>query len=147
MLARYERLKRRLLFEASASRVYQRAMQRLMAQGHFERHIRRMRNEYRKRQRALIASLLDRFGAAAEIVQADAGLHVMLKLRADASEKEMVEALRLHGVRVASASPFYADATVPLSERRFIVGFGGIAWERIDEGMRLMREVWEPFFK
>lgn len=145
LLEPYHAIKRRLLFEMSSSRIYQRTLQKFMEQGYFEKHVRKMRTHYRRKNRKLAEILETQFQGIGQIVNPDAGLHLVLKLRASATEQEMVDAARDHGIHVAAASPFYTGEIPPSAEREFIIGFGGIEWERMDEGVRRLREVWEDF--
>ncbi|MBO9597783.1 MAG: PLP-dependent aminotransferase family protein [Cohnella sp.] len=141
----FHHIRRRLMFELSSSRIYQRTLQRFMAQGYFEKHVRKMRNLYRRKNRVLADALDARFRGKGVVINGETGLHLILKLRTSQSEQEMVAAVRPYGIRVAAASPFYAGGKPQPRERHFIIGFGGIALERIEEGVGLLRELWDPY--
>jgi len=51
-----------------------------VADGHFARHVKRMRSAYRSRRAALAGALAARFGDAATIEQGAGGLHLMLRI-------------------------------------------------------------------
>ncbi|PZD96108.1 PLP-dependent aminotransferase family protein [Paenibacillus sambharensis] len=142
----FHRLKRTLMFEHSSSRIYQRTLQLFMKEGHFEKHVRRMRNIYRKRSRSLMEALESHFGDIGEIHSAEAGLHVRLSLRVLRPAREMIAIARQHGIEVAAASPFYQEEGDRDSEQEdFIIGFGAIQWRLIDEGVRRLRIIWQPY--
>lgn len=145
LLEPFHDTRRRLMFELSSSRIYQRTLQRFMEQGYFEKHVRKVRNLYRKKNRKLAEALEAQFRGLGEVINAEAGLHVVLKLHASASEKEMVDAVKLYGIRIASGTPFYAGRKSRSEERKFIIGFGGIKSERIEEGVSRLRELWNPY--
>ncbi len=141
----YHRIRRKLMFELSSSRLYQRTLQRFMEQGYFEKHVRKMRNLYRRKNRVLSDALNVRFKGKGEVINGETGMHLILKLQASLAEQEMVKAVQPYGIRVAAASPFYSGGIPQTRERSFIIGFGGIALERIEEGVSLLRELWDPY--
>ncbi|MBB6634200.1 PLP-dependent aminotransferase family protein [Cohnella thailandensis] len=145
LLEPFRKITRRLMVELSSSRVYQRTLQRFMEQGHFEKHVRRMRNLYRKKNRKLADTLEVQFQGVGEVMNAEAGLHLILKIRTPASEQEMVDAVRPYGIRVAAATPFYSDDKSQSGEKKFIIGFGGIELEKIEEGICRLRELWSRY--
>jgi len=147
LLEGFHEARRKLMFELSSSRIYQRTLQKFMQQGFFDKHVRKMRNLYRKKNRLLADSLEAEFDGNGRVVNADAGLHLILKVKARATERDMVEAAGKQGIRIAAASPFYwGNVPPPSAERQFIIGFGGIPSERIRAGVKLLRETWRPYF-
>lgn len=149
LLAPYMQLRRGLLFEQSSSRVYQRTLEKLMKQGYFERHVRKMRSLYRKKNLELAEALQNQFHDCGEVLNPHAGFHLILALDAKASEQEMIQAAKSGGIRVASASAFYSDQAACEREKRkcFLIGFGGIAGQRIEEGAAQLRKIWEPYLQ
>ncbi|TLS53957.1 PLP-dependent aminotransferase family protein [Paenibacillus antri] len=144
LVDRFRALRRHLLFEPSASRIQQRVMERFIRNGSFEKHIRKMRTVYRRKNEALVAALRSRFRGAATVIGFQAGLHVILKLRAVASEDELLQAAAAAGVLVASAA-FYWEPRETSDERAFIIGFGAVPLEKIDAGVARLREAWTPY--
>jgi len=51
-----------------------------LSEGHFARHIKKMRSAYRSRRAALAEALAARFGSEARIEQGSGGLHLLLRL-------------------------------------------------------------------
>jgi GntR family transcriptional regulator/MocR family aminotransferase len=148
LLEPFHEVRRKLMFELSSSRIYQRTLQKFMQHGFFDKHVRKMRNLYRKKNHQLTESLETEFHGIGEVINADTGLHLILKVKGNVSEGEMVEAARKQGIHIAAASPFYwGDAPLPAEEKQFIIGFGGISSERIDAGVRRLREIWGPYFE
>lgn len=146
LLDAYHYLRRRLWFEQSSSRIYQRTLEKFMEQGYFEKHVRRMRNLYRKKSHHLAEALQTHFQGYGEVISPHTGFHLILSLRTSAPEQQLVELSRSHGIVVASATAFYGDKSFYHPSRRFLIGFGGVVWERIDEGVALLREIWAPYF-
>src|SRR5205085_9782242 len=48
-----------------------------LSEGHFARHVRRMRQLYERRQRALLSAVESELGRFVEIAPADAGMHLI----------------------------------------------------------------------
>src|SRR5262249_41006644 len=55
------------------------AVAEFMTQGHFARHLRRMRVHYKARRDALVAALKDRFGGDIDIAPSAGGLHILAR--------------------------------------------------------------------
>ena len=110
----------RLSMDIGPSHFFQAVLADFIAEGHFSRHIRRMRVVYGERRNALIEAIRKEFGNAAEITGGQAGMHL---------------SMALGGIRDADIALRAADESlwlVPLSSsylskpprRGFILGFG-----------------------
>ena len=82
----------------------QAALADFIKEGHFARHIRRMKMLYAERRKTLSASIRKYMGADIEIVGAEAGMHLVMMLPAGVDDKAV-------GVSAAAAG----IATIPLS--------------------------------
>lgn len=102
----FHEMRRDIMFEASASRIHQRTLQLFMQKGYFEKHVRRMRNVYRKKNQQLTASIRNHFGSHADILGDSAGLHIILEVRSPLPEAELIALADQAGVRVSSAAFF-----------------------------------------
>jgi len=100
-----------------------------IAQGHLERHIRRMRRLYGRRRAALIEALQRYFGDRARPWGDAAGMHVLVRFSDDTIADRAAKA----GVQLASAQGHYL-ANAPRGE--FIFGFSSIGERMIREGVR-----------
>jgi GntR family transcriptional regulator/MocR family aminotransferase len=89
-------------------------------EGHFSRHLRRMREVYAERRDALIESIRQQLGVRTEIMGAQAGLHVAAILHGIDDRAVAGRAMR-QKICVAPLSSFYADAP---AHRGFVLGFG-----------------------
>ncbi|HUA18073.1 MAG TPA: PLP-dependent aminotransferase family protein [Bryobacteraceae bacterium] len=104
-----------------------------IAQGHLERHIRRMRRLYGRRRAALIEALARHFGDRAQVRGDAAGMHVLVRFEEQAIEGRAEAA----GVLLASARDHYLTDP-PRGE--FIFGFSSIGEKMIREGVRRLAE-------
>jgi GntR family transcriptional regulator/MocR family aminotransferase len=113
------------------------ALADFIAEGHYERHLRRMRVLYRSRREALLRALRTHVGGALEVVGDSAGMHLLVRLPV-ADEASLVERARAAGVVLLSTSVQY------LRERprgEFIFGFAENDEATIDEGVRRLARV------
>lgn len=115
----------------------QKTLARFMEQGHWERHIRRMRTAYKKKHDALLRAVEDNFGSRAVVVGEGAGLHVVLQLPGTGlGEAEMIDCARQKGIRLLPFSDFCV--TGKPDSHMLLLGFGGMTAEQIERGIALL---------
>jgi GntR family transcriptional regulator/MocR family aminotransferase len=107
----------------------QAALRDFIAEGHLERHVRRMRRLYGRRRDVLIESLHRHFGAAATVIGDPAGMHVMLRLD-DAGLSARASKAK---VQILNAADYYLGCS-PGNE--FVLGFSSLNERTIREGIR-----------
>jgi GntR family transcriptional regulator/MocR family aminotransferase len=78
-----------------------------VAEGHLERHIRRMRSLYDQRRQAMVAALQEHFGDRATILGENAGLHMMVRFHTAISDADLMAKAEQVGVGLILASPQY----------------------------------------
>ncbi|NQX46831.1 PLP-dependent aminotransferase family protein [Paenibacillus tritici] len=149
LLPLYHSLRSELYLEHSASRLHQIALHYFMERGHFERHLRRMRLLYQRKHDLLLRSVRQHFGDAAVLSGADAGFHLLLTLTSPAAGRARelaAAAAEAGGIRVTPMSYTWWDKP-DYDEPEFILGFGGIAEDLIDEGIRRLAEIWVNYIR
>ncbi|PSR18152.1 PLP-dependent aminotransferase family protein, partial [filamentous cyanobacterium CCP3] len=78
-----------------------------IAEGHLERHIRRMRSLYDQRRQALVAALTQHFGSRVTVLGENAGLHLMVRFHTKIPDADLIAKAAEVGVGLISASPQY----------------------------------------
>ncbi|PLS15932.1 PLP-dependent aminotransferase family protein [Bacillus sp. M6-12] len=146
LLPHYHQLRIETMFEQSSSRLHQRVLQVFIEQGHLEKHIRKMRNIYRRKHDRIIESIKQHFGQKARIIGKDAGFHLLLAINTNASEKLLLELAANAGIHISSASFTWIDNPGGRI-KEFFLGFAGIPFETIDDGIRLLKEVWDKLLE
>jgi GntR family transcriptional regulator/MocR family aminotransferase len=111
----------------------QQALADFLNEGHFSRHLRRMRRLGRARRDALLEALRRHLGSAAAPPVADTGTHLMLPLRGVDEAATVREAAR-RGVGVYPVAPHYADASS--AHQALLLGYAALTERAIDEGIR-----------
>ncbi|MGC4000787.1 MAG: PLP-dependent aminotransferase family protein [Anaeromyxobacter sp.] len=116
----------------------QAALAEFVSEGHFSRHLRRMRVRYRARRTALVEALRGELGGRARILGAEAGLHLVLELPPSAPDVEISRRALAAGVVAKPLSP-YGQGRV--SRRGLVLGFGGVGEARCREAVRTLAGV------
>ncbi|TAL79089.1 MAG: PLP-dependent aminotransferase family protein [Burkholderiaceae bacterium] len=81
--------------------------------GHFTRHIHRMRNLYAQRREATAAGLAQALGKHMFIQPQPGGMHLVLRLVDDGSDKELAARMREHGMYAQALSGWSVAPTRP----------------------------------
>lgn len=124
----------------------QRALAGFIGDGHFDRHLRRSRTRNAERRATLLTALDTRGVESVEVLGANAGLHVMLRLRDVplAREAELIAAAERAGVRVYSPRLFY-QAPRQRPEAELILGYASLTLEQIRSGIERLTGVLGEF--
>lgn len=108
-----------------------------MIEGHFTRHIRRMRAHYMEKRNALITAADDLLGDRLSFEATDAGLHVTGWLPDGVSDTEASDRAREHGI---AALPVSRLSLEPSSRPGLVLGFGNVPLEAIRPGIEKLTE-------
>ena len=118
----------------------QEVLAEFIAEGHFERHLRRARTTYAARRAALLAALASHFGDRVEVVGANAGVHVLVWLR-DVTTRELpssIAAAARQGVGVYSIAPYFFR---PPRRAGLILGYAPLTERQIRDGIARLARV------
>lgn len=108
--------------------------------GHFERHLRRSRTRYAARRAALLDALAAHFGDRAEVVGANAGVHLLVWLRgvAPGALDRLVQRAAEDGVGVYPIAPYYL---IPPKRAGLLLGYASLTEAEIRAGIRRLAAV------
>ncbi len=138
LLATYHQLYR--TYFSSVSLLEQRTMANFMEQGHWERHIRRMRMIYKKKHDILLRSVETHFGKRAVVIGHGAGLHVVLMLPDTLhSEAEIIDRARQKGIQLFPFSEFHVVGQPEATT--LLLGFGGMNSSEIEQGIAILSQI------
>ena len=112
--------------------LHQEAITDFMREGHFARHIRRMRLLYSERRTALVESIREQFGARLEIHGSQAGMHLAVTLPKGLSDREIATRAARKGLWLWPLSPSYLSQA---PRQGFILGFGNTAVEDMSQAV------------
>lgn len=138
LLATYRQLYR--AYFPSVSLLEQRTMAIFMVQGHWERHIRRMRMIYKKKHDIMLRAIETHFGARAVVTGQGAGLHVVLMLPGTLlCEAEILDRARQRGIRLFPFSEFHVTGQPEAA--KLLLGFGGMSGSEIEQGVAMLSQI------
>ena len=105
---------------------------RFLSGGWFEKHINRMRKFYRTRRNRVIEILegcpfADRF----TILEQDAGLHFLLRIDTDRTDRELVERCENAGIRVRCLSDYFEGTPPDWAGKSLVVNYSGLDAEKL----------------
>lgn len=140
-----ERFRRELgFYGCTVPSFEQYTLARFIQEGHFEKHINRMRRFYQKRRNQVISVLADCAAAPRlTILEQNAGLHFLIQVDTHWTDTQLVDWLQGLGIRVQALSSFYHDRS-PGDLHQLVVNYSGIddgnlreALKRLNRGGKL----------
>jgi len=130
-----------VIYEQSVPRLLQKTLEIFMKEGFWEKHLRKSKVLYKKKQELLISSIIKYLGNNVTIIGADSGLHLLLKINTQMNESELIESALRFGIKVNSTSVNWINP--PLDSLPVIfIGFAGIKLEDIPMAMKILNECW-----
>jgi len=122
--------------------LYQAVLADFLGEGHFGRHIRRMRLLYGERRAVLVEALRQEIGDALRVVGDAAGLHLTAMLPAGVDDRAIAEQAARQGLWAMPLSACCLDAPSP----GLVLGYGGTSRTEILDGVRRLRGLLNPGF-
>ncbi len=116
--------------------LYQAALTDFLREGHFARHLRRMRALYLERREALTAALARQLGSELEIVGSEAGMHLTALLEPGIDDRAVSDQGARHGL---SVMPLSLCRLHPAMRGGVILGYGGSSPSQTEDGVRSLR--------
>ncbi len=118
----------------------QAVMADFIREGHFARHIRRMRPIYAERRRVLVGELERELGDQLEIVGDEAGMHLATFLASNRNDREIAAKAAQQSLCLSALSSLYLGSA---SRRGFVLGFGNTKAKDIPQAVRHLRRLVE----
>jgi GntR family transcriptional regulator/MocR family aminotransferase len=132
------------LVDRGAPTLTQAAVADFINEGHFERHLQRLRKEYGHRRRALVQAIEENLGASVSYSRVEAGLHVMLFLPPGIDEDVLIREVAKLGVGVYPGKPYHLEQPARPS---ILLGFSGLSSDEICEGVVHISEALQSLSK
>jgi GntR family transcriptional regulator/MocR family aminotransferase len=118
--------------------LYQLALAEFLQEGHFTRHLRRMRSIYQRRREALLEGLAENCGDRLDVLNADAGLHIATVLSTDSDDRAIVARMTTRGLAGMALSRCFMG---PVRTNGLLLGFGGFDEHTLIDATRTLAEV------
>ncbi|MBO0781883.1 MAG: PLP-dependent aminotransferase family protein [Ktedonobacteraceae bacterium] len=113
----------------------QMALADFLAEGHFARHLRKMRQLYSERRNTLIDALMRELGDMLDVAVPEAGMHLVVWLPPGMSAQAIVKRAIERGLHISSISQF---SLRPLPRDGLILGFASASTEELQAGVRTL---------
>lgn len=131
------------IYQQTTSRIHQKTIELFMKDGHWERHLLRMRKVYQKKYQTMIYAIEKYMKHHVSIIGEESGLHVVIKVKTNLKENELTVMAKDHGINIYSISDLWYDpANNIFEEPTFILGFGGLNQSDIEIGIKKLSEAW-----
>lgn len=138
LLARYrERLG---FYSCTVSNFEQYTLAAFIRDGHYEKHINRMRNSCRKKRNLLLGAIAGSpLSSLVTISEEDAGLHFLMHVSTRLSDEEITERAAEKGIRLTGLSYyFHGGEEQRHSAHTFVINYSNIEESRIEEAVELL---------
>ena len=123
----------RRLMDLGPAHTTQAVMADFVREGHFSRHVRRMRPIYANRRRLLVAELSRALGDLATITGDEAGMHLALFLSDSVDDQLLAERAAQQGLQLSPLSASYAGSA---PRQGLVLGFGNTRESQIAPAVR-----------
>lgn len=128
----------RALTDVHSSLIDQAVLAEFISEGHFARHIRRMRTLYETRQKFLLEECRKQLGGLLEVEPADAGMHLVGWLPEGVSDLDVSKRASERGLKLSAVSEYYANKP---ARGGVILGYTAYDERQIREGVEAVREI------
>jgi GntR family transcriptional regulator/MocR family aminotransferase len=118
------------------SHIPQAVMLEFIREGHFARHIRRMRPIYAERREVLATELARTFGKGTEIIGAEAGLHLALLIPKLRNDQQLAARAAKESLWLSPLSASYVGKS---PRHGFVLGFGNTRANQIPAAVRQLK--------
>lgn len=133
-------------YAQTASKLEQLALAHMMEVGDFEKHIRKVRKNYAKKNDYTFKLVEHHLSEFIEIMGINSGLNILLKLKFTCDDAQLVSTLKKEGINISSIS----EHSITLRENKrpiLILSFRGIEKEHIEQGIIKMGNIFSKACK
>ncbi|MFJ8237995.1 PLP-dependent aminotransferase family protein [Ureibacillus sp. NPDC094379] len=138
LLAKYKELFS--YYSATVPRFDQHILANFMKDGHFAKHLNRMRKIYRKKHDKLKTTLTTYYPQVT-VTGDHAGMHILISVPLSKSEEELRELAAKDGIAIYPVKDYLIKA-IDYKNPTFLLGFGGIPLEQIEPSIRKLMNCW-----
>ena len=127
-------------YSSTVPRFDQHIVANFMRDGHFSKHLNRMRKIYRKKHDQLI-SILENYSPQIQMAGEQAGMHVLLTVQHTLPEKQLQQLANDADIGIYPLSDYHLDGQTN-EQAQFLLGFGGIPVQHIESAIEKLMSCW-----
>ena len=139
LLARYR--SQTSFYASTVSRIDQNILYQFLSQGHFERHLNRMRAIY-KTKHDLLIDQIEPLKEQFEVRGEHAGIHILLTSKTGESEPELIRKAAEAGVKVYGLSSYFIHPEHNHRPATVVLGYASLSEDAIREGIEILNRCW-----
>ena len=129
-------------FAVTISKVDQKIVELFLRNGHYERHLNRMRRLYKSKHDWILRWVKEEMGEICSCFGEHAGIHLLLRFHNGISEDEAVERAKSAGIRVYGLSEFFVQEKKE-TEAVVLIGYATLTEEEIKEALQILSRIWK----
>ncbi len=132
-------------YSCTVSNFEQYTLASFIAEGHFEKHMNRMRNYYRS-QRDLIMDCIKKHPkySHVQIAEENSGLHFLLHVDTTLTDEQLVKKAAENGIHISCLSQYYHNQPEFSLPHTILINYSGLNSEKIPQAVeRLFDSLWE----
>lgn len=133
--------KRFSFYASTVSRIDQNIIYQFLVEGHYERHLNRMRAVYKAKHDTLLTEL-KQLEPYFQMKGEYAGLHVLLTHKEGKSEEWLIHKGKNAGVKVYGLSAYFIHQHHNPYGSTVVLGYANLSEEEIRNGIRLLKKAW-----
>ncbi len=138
LMAKYRDICR--AYSCPVSRTTQAILTDFIREGYFEKHLNRMRKNYKGKHDTIIEAIEKYLRPEEFEISGDhAGLYILLRYRGSLTEQEIEKRAEKNGIRLRSLRGYYAHLPADYLPT-WLLGFANLTPEQITEGIRILAE-------
>jgi GntR family transcriptional regulator/MocR family aminotransferase len=128
----------RSVMDAHSPLIEQGVLAAFIAEGHYARHVRRMRALYQERQSILLEAAVRELRGLLRVEPSDGGMHLVGWLLRNAKDVDVAQTAKSHGV---IASPLSMCATASGTDAGLLLGYAPFGRDQILDGVKRLGHV------
>lgn len=114
--------------------INQLVMAKFLEGGYFQRHLNRMRRNYKKKREALIEKL-QTYPQVLDISGADSGIHIVIEVKTKKDDFEIQRLCKDKGIEIYPMAAYYSKNSKEKSSGKFLFGFGNLSLASLNKGL------------
>lgn len=128
-------------YSSTVPRLDQHVLSQFMRDGHFSKHLNRMRKLYRKKLEKL-TRVLSAYEPTVLISGEQAGMHIVLTIDTKLTDHQLVDLAKQSDIRVYALSEYHRITESFSLKPQVLLGFGGFGEEEIEICVKALMNTW-----
>ncbi|MBO5458697.1 MAG: PLP-dependent aminotransferase family protein [Lachnospira sp.] len=128
-------------YSCTVSNFEQYTLARFINEGHFEKHINRMRIYYRNQRDLLITAIKKSpLNSCVTIQEKDAGLHFLIKANTSLTDEELIENAKKAGLKITCLSQYYYNQSIAI-HHTLVINYSALQPETIPKAVKMLCQI------